>query len=80
MSAQTEFSTVFKKLKSILEPYSSKLTVKIDTSEGFLSRRRVQRKMEKRTFLWRSADQKELCLFLSHARLHVPRPAQEYFA
>ena len=35
MSAQTEFSIVFKKLKSILQPYSSKLTVKADTSEGF---------------------------------------------
>jgi hypothetical protein len=35
MSAQTEFPSVFKKLKSILEPYSSKLTIKIDNSEGF---------------------------------------------
>lgn len=35
MSAQTEFPLVFKKLKSILEPYSSKLIIKIDTSEGF---------------------------------------------
>ena len=35
MSAQTEFSIVFKKLKSILEPYSSKLILKTDTSEGF---------------------------------------------
>ena len=35
MSAQTEFPSVFKKLKSILQPYSSKLTVKENTSEGF---------------------------------------------
>jgi hypothetical protein len=35
MSAQTEFPLVFKKLKSILEPYSSKLIIKIDTSEGY---------------------------------------------
>jgi len=35
MSAQTEFPSVFKKLKSILQPYSSKLTVKENTSKGF---------------------------------------------
>jgi len=35
MIAQTEFPLVFEKLKSILKPYSSKLIVKVDTSEGF---------------------------------------------
>ena len=35
MSAQAEFPLVFEKLKSILKPYSSKLIVKADTSEGF---------------------------------------------
>ncbi len=35
MSAQTEFPYVFEKLKSILQPYSLKLIVKADTSEGF---------------------------------------------
>ena len=35
MTAQTEFPLVFEKLKSILKPYSSKLIVKIDTSDGF---------------------------------------------
>jgi hypothetical protein len=35
MAAQTEFSPVFEKLKSILKPYSSKLVVKADTSDGF---------------------------------------------
>jgi hypothetical protein len=35
MSAQAEFSIVFKELKSILEPYSSKLILKIDSAEGY---------------------------------------------
>ncbi len=35
MTAQTQFPLVFKKLTSILEPYSSKLTIKIDTADGF---------------------------------------------
>jgi len=35
MIAQTGFPLVFEKLKSILKPYSSKLIVKVDTSEGF---------------------------------------------
>ena len=35
MSAQTEFSIVFNKLKSILQPYAKKLLVKIDTPEGY---------------------------------------------
>ena len=35
MIAQTEFPLVFEELKSILKPYSSKLIVKVDTSEGF---------------------------------------------
>ena len=35
MTAQTQFPLVFKKLKSILEPYSSKLMIKIDTADGF---------------------------------------------
>jgi hypothetical protein len=35
MTAQTQFQPVFKKLRSILTPYSSKLIVKIDTVEGF---------------------------------------------
>ena len=35
MIAQTEFPLVFEKLKPILKPYSSKLIVKVDTSEGF---------------------------------------------
>ncbi len=35
MTSQSEFPAVFKKLKSILKPYSSKLVVKIDSVEGF---------------------------------------------
>ena len=35
MSLKLNFPLVFEKLKSILEPYSSKLIVKVDTSEGF---------------------------------------------
>ena len=35
MTAQAEFLLVFEKLKSILKPYSSKLIVKADTSDGF---------------------------------------------
>ncbi|WP_345324633.1 hypothetical protein [Candidatus Villigracilis proximus] len=35
MTTQTQFPLVFKKLKSILEPYSSKLMTKIDTADGF---------------------------------------------
>ncbi len=35
MAVQSEFPAVFKKLKSIIEPCSSKLIIKIDTSEGF---------------------------------------------
>jgi hypothetical protein len=35
MIAQTEFPLVFEKLKSILEPYASKLIIKVDTSEGY---------------------------------------------
>ena len=35
MTAQTEFPLVFEKLKSILKPYSSKLIIKMDASDGF---------------------------------------------
>ena len=35
MSSQTEFPIVFEKLKSILKPFSSKLTVKSDAPEIF---------------------------------------------
>ena len=35
MTTQTQFPLVFKKLKSILEPYSSKLMIKTDTADGF---------------------------------------------
>lgn len=35
MSAQTEFPIIFEKLRSILKPYSPKLIVKADTSDGF---------------------------------------------
>lgn len=35
MPAQSEFSLVFESLKSILEPYAEKLTVKSDTKEVF---------------------------------------------
>ncbi len=35
MTSQVDFFPVFKKLKSILKPYSSKLIVKIDSVEGF---------------------------------------------
>jgi len=35
MTTPSEFPSVFQKLKSILQPYSSKLTVKADTLEGF---------------------------------------------
>lgn len=35
MSTQTQFPLVFKKLKSILEPYSSKLIIKTDAADGF---------------------------------------------
>ena len=35
MPAQSEFSIIFEKLKSILRPYSSKLIVKGDSTDGF---------------------------------------------
>ncbi len=35
MPAQTEFPTVFEKLKSILKPYSSRFKVTADTSRGY---------------------------------------------
>jgi hypothetical protein len=35
MTAQTEFPLVFEKLMSILKPYSQKLIIKTDTSNGF---------------------------------------------
>jgi hypothetical protein len=50
MSAQAEFSPVFKKLKSILKPYSSKLILKIDTSEGFSLDGAYSKKWKKELF------------------------------
>lgn len=35
MPTQTEFPIVFETLKSILKPHAQKLTVKIDTAEGY---------------------------------------------
>lgn len=35
MADQTEFPLVFKKLRSILSPYAPRLTVKIDSMDGF---------------------------------------------
>ncbi len=35
MPTQTEFPVVFETLKSILKPYAKKLTVKVDTAEGY---------------------------------------------
>ena len=35
MPAQTEFPIVFRKLKSILKPYASRLSLKADTDKGF---------------------------------------------
>jgi len=35
MSPQTDFPSVFEKLKSILKPYASKLTVKTDTADTY---------------------------------------------
>ncbi|MBI5945718.1 MAG: hypothetical protein HY864_15260 [Chloroflexi bacterium] len=34
MTSQTDFPLIFEKLRSILQPYSSKLVVKIDSVEG----------------------------------------------
>lgn len=35
MPAQTDFTTVFEKLKSIYKPYSKKMTVKTDTKDVY---------------------------------------------
>lgn len=35
MSPQTDFPLIFEKLKSILKPYASKLTVKTDTADTY---------------------------------------------
>lgn len=50
MITQTEFPLVFEKLKSILEPYSSKLIVKKDTSEGFSLDGAYSKKWKKELF------------------------------
>jgi hypothetical protein len=35
MTLQAEFPSIFEKLKAILQPYSPKLIIKMDSSEGF---------------------------------------------
>ncbi len=50
MSTQTDFPSVFNKLKSILEPYSSKLITKIDTPVGFSLDGAYSEKWEKELF------------------------------
>jgi hypothetical protein len=50
MTSETEFPSVFKKLKSILEPYSSKLILKLDTSEGFSLNGAYSKKWKKELF------------------------------
>lgn len=50
MTVQTEFPSVFKKLKSIIKPYSSKLVIKIDTPEGFSLDGAYSKKWKKEIF------------------------------
>lgn len=78
MPAQTEFPAVFESLKSILQPYAKKLTVKNDTKSVYYLDGSVQREMEEGTVFRLDAHQEELRLVLSHAGLHVPRPAERH--
>jgi hypothetical protein len=50
MTAQTQFSPVFQKLRSILIPYSSKLTVTVDTAQGFSLDAGYSKKWKKELF------------------------------
>lgn len=50
MTAQTEFSTVFESLKSILQPYAKKLTVKADTAGRFYLDAAYSEKWKKELF------------------------------
>jgi hypothetical protein len=50
MAAQTEFSPVFKSLKSILKPYASKLTVKVDSEDNFYLEGPYSEKWKKELF------------------------------
>lgn len=50
MSAQSEFPSIFAKLKSILQPYSPKLLVKANTSEGFSINGKYSEKWKKELF------------------------------
>jgi hypothetical protein len=50
MPAKTEFLLVFESLKSILEPYAEKLTVKTDTGNTFYLDAAYSQKWEKEIF------------------------------
>jgi hypothetical protein len=50
MSAQADFPSIFEKLKSILQPYSLKLIIKIDTAEGFSLDGAYSKKWKKELF------------------------------
>ena len=63
MIAQTEFPLVFEKLKSILKPYSSKLIVKVDTSEGFSLDGPYSEKWKKELFFGAAQNKKNYVSF-----------------
>lgn len=50
MPAQTEFPLVFENLKSILQPYAKKLTVKTDTAENYYLDAAYSEKWKKELF------------------------------
>ncbi len=50
MSSQTEFPSVFEKLKSLLKPFAAKLTVKSDTPEIYYLEGALSAKWNKELF------------------------------
>ncbi|MBI5824759.1 MAG: hypothetical protein HZB18_12080 [Chloroflexi bacterium] len=50
MPTQTEFTITFETLKSILKPYAKKITVKVDTTEGYSLDGKYSQKWKKELF------------------------------
>jgi hypothetical protein len=50
MSAQTEFPIVFENLKTILQPYAKKLTIKTDTTDNYYLDAAYSEKWKKELF------------------------------
>lgn len=50
MTAQSEFSTIFAKLKSIIEPYAKKLTIKSDKNDIYYLDAAYSEKWKKELF------------------------------